>query len=51
MTLTAILVALVVCFVAWKLLTGLIKFGVIVLVAIVGGYLLYNGMDFGGGVL
>lgn len=43
MTLTTILIALVVCFIAWKLLTGLIKFGMIAVVLLGAFYFLSQG--------
>lgn len=38
-----ILVALALLVVAWKVITGMIKFGVMALIVIVAGYMLYSG--------
>jgi hypothetical protein len=51
MEITTVLIALVVCFIAWKLLMGLIKFGAIALIVLGAGYVLTNGTDIGGGFL
>mgnify|MGYP006189426365 CR=1 FL=1 len=38
-----ILIALALLFVAWKVITGIIKFGVMALIVVVAGYVLFNG--------
>ena len=38
-----ILIALALLFVAWKVITGIIKFGVMALIVVVAGYVLLNG--------
>ena len=43
MEITTILVALVIAFIAWKVLTGLIKFGLIALIVIAAIYFLTQG--------
>lgn len=43
MSWVTILIALALLFVAWKVITGIIKFGVMALIVIVAGYVLYNG--------
>ncbi len=43
MDIVTILVALALLVVAWKVITGIIKFGVMALIVIVAGYLLFNG--------
>lgn len=43
MSIVTILIALALLFVAWKVITGIIKFGVMALIVIVAGYVLYNG--------
>ena len=43
MSIVTILIALVLLFVAWKVITGIIKFGVMALIVLVAGYLLYSG--------
>ncbi len=43
MEITAVLIALAVCFIAWKLLTGLIKFGMIAVVLLGAFYFLSQG--------
>ena len=43
MDIVTILVALALLFVAWKVITGIIKFGVMALIVIVAGYMLFNG--------
>ena len=43
MDIATILVALALLFVAWKVIAGMIKFGVMALIVIAAGYLLING--------
>ena len=43
MEITTILIALVVCFIAWKVLTGIIKFGLIAVVLVGALYFLSQG--------
>ena len=43
MSIATILVALVAVFIAWKVLTGVIKFGVIALIAVAAVYFLARG--------
>ena len=43
MEIATILVVLVVCFIAWKVLTGIVKFGLIALVLLAGFYFLSQG--------
>ncbi|MEB3414816.1 hypothetical protein VCJ71_01920 [Alteriqipengyuania sp. WL0013] len=43
MTITTIIVALVLVFIAWKVLMGLVKFGVIALIVIAAIYFLSQG--------
>ena len=43
MTITTIIVALVLVFIAWKVLMGLVKFGAIALIVIAAIYLLSQG--------
>ncbi|UIP05681.1 hypothetical protein LY632_08135 [Erythrobacter sp. SDW2] len=43
MDILTILVALALLVVAWKVITGMIKFGVMALIVIVAGYMLFNG--------
>lgn len=43
MDIVTVLVALALLFVAWKVITGMIKFGVMALIVIVAGYMLYSG--------
>ncbi len=43
MDIVTILVALALLFVAWKVIAGMIKFGVMALIVIVAGYMLYSG--------
>jgi hypothetical protein len=38
-----IIIALALLFVAWKVITGIIKFGVMALIVLVAGYMLYSG--------
>jgi len=46
MSIATILVALVVCFIAWKVLTGIIKFGLIAVVLLGALYFLSQGGAF-----
>lgn len=43
MSTATIIIALVLMFIAFKLLTGIVKFGAIALIAVIGIYLLANG--------
>lgn len=43
MSIATVLVALVVCFVAWKVLTGIIKFGLMAVVLVGAFYFLSQG--------
>ena len=43
MSIVTILIALALLFVAWKVITGIIKFGVMALVVIGAAYMLYSG--------
>lgn len=43
MDIVTILVALALLVVAWKVITGIIKFGVMALIVLVAGYMLYSG--------
>lgn len=43
MDIVTILVAVALLVVAWKVITGIIKFGVMALIVIVAGYMLFNG--------
>ena len=43
MTWATILITAALLFVAWKVITGMIKFGVIALIAAGAGYVLYSG--------
>ena len=43
MDIVTILIALALLFVAWKVITGIIKFGVMALIVVVAGYVLLNG--------
>ncbi len=43
MEIATILIALALLFVAWKVITGIIKFGVMALIVLVAGYMLYSG--------
>ena len=43
MSIATILIALVLIFIAWKVLMGVVKFGAIALIAVVAIYLLANG--------
>jgi hypothetical protein len=42
-SIVTIIVALVLIFLAWKVLMGVVKFGAIILIAVVAIYLLANG--------
>ncbi|WP_369025157.1 hypothetical protein [Qipengyuania sp. RANM35] len=43
MSIVTVLIALVVCFIAWKVLTGIIKFGLIAVVLVGALYFLSQG--------
>ena len=43
MSIVTILIALALLFVAWKVITGIIKFGVMPLIVVVAGDVLFNG--------
>jgi hypothetical protein len=43
MDIVTILIALALLFVAWKVITGIVKFGVMALIVIAAGYVLYSG--------
>ena len=43
MDIVTVLIALVVCFIAWKVLTGIIKFGLIAVVLVGAVYFLSQG--------
>ena len=43
MDIVTILIALALLVVAWKVITGIIKFGVMALIVLVAGYMLFNG--------